>query len=266
MALHRNIIQKNRNNKHKSNDWKKLNGTLKTGKQMNKKINNATKNTKNTKNEISRKVLHSSIGFIALYLCPIADPITIRNVLFVSFVIIVLIEIIRFKSQAINNCYIKVVGFLMRESEKNKINGVIYYLAGCISVLTIFPKDIATLSIIILSWCDTAASFFGRKFGHYTYKFKNGKSLAGTLGAIMIGFLAALLFWGKKTKTNMINEERSWIPEKSIISLPLLSLLTGIIGGISELIDICGLDDNFVLPLASGSLLWIMLKLSYYCC
>ncbi|CAG8445050.1 10296_t:CDS:2 [Diversispora eburnea] len=201
----------------------------------------------------------------------------------------------KFKNQAINDLYIKVVGFLMRESEKNKINGVIYYLAGCISVLTIFPKDIAIMSIIILSWCDTAASFFGRKFGHHTYKFKNGKSLAGTIGAIMIGFLAALLFWGKKTsnyhhhqnqssiiimesnnlesnnlnniqlniqsnnkilETNMINEERSWIPEKSIFSLPLLSLLTGIIGGISELIDIWGLDDNFVLPLASGNIFY----------
>ncbi|CAG8848711.1 1414_t:CDS:2, partial [Racocetra persica] len=57
-------------------------------------------------------------------------------------------DALRFNSVSFNNLYIKVLGFLMRESEKY------------------------------------AASFIGRKYGHYTYRFSNGKSVAGTLGAI----------------------------------------------------------------------------------
>ncbi|CAG8601792.1 774_t:CDS:2, partial [Scutellospora calospora] len=183
--------------------------------------------------EIPRKLLHTSIVSIA--------------------------DALRFNSNTFNNLYIKVLGFLMRESEKyDKINGVVYYLAGCIGALSLFPKDIAALSILILSWCDTAASFIGRKYGHYTYRFSNGKSLAGTLGAITVGSMAALLFWGGGLRFHKIEVE-NWIPDKSILSLPALCLLTGIISGVSELINLGGLDDNLVIPLASGSLLWVTL-------
>lgn len=61
------------------------------------------------------------------------------------------------------------LGFLMRESEKvpcpyldgmililmmncptqQKTNGVIWYLMGCIFVLTFYPEDIATVSILM---------------------------------------------------------------------------------------------------------------------
>ncbi|CAB4386330.1 unnamed protein product [Rhizophagus irregularis] len=137
----------------------------------------------------------------------------------------------------------------MREREKTeKCNGVIFYLMGCISVLTLFPKDIAAISILILSWCDTAASFVGRRWGHYTYKFSNGKSLAGTLGAITVGLIAAYLFWGSGLLKHD-PENASWIEEKSVLSLPSLTILTGIIGGVSELIDLWGLDDNLIIPL-----------------
>ncbi|CAG8709114.1 2895_t:CDS:2, partial [Ambispora leptoticha] len=124
----------------------------------------------------------------------------------------------------------------MRDYEKNeKYNGVIYYLAGCIGALSIFPKDIASLSIIILSWCDTAASYIGRIWGHHTYKFKNGKSLAGTLGAITFGSLAGLLFWGNglffRRRVDGGHQLEpffitpSWKSEK--ISLPVLVIITG---------------------------------------
>lgn len=116
---------------------------------------------------------------------------------------------------------------------------------------------------MILSWCDTAASFVGRRWGHYTYKFSNGKSLAGTLGAITVGSIAAYIFWGSGLLKHD-PENASWIEEKSALSLPTLIILTGIIGGASELIDLWGLDDNLVIPLLTGIMLRILLLYLFY--
>jgi diacylglycerol kinase (CTP) len=195
-----------------------------------------------------------------LYLYSIqADPLVIRNNLFLFFLFVCSNDALRFAVPSFNELYIKVLGFLMRKSEHyERVNGVIWYLAGCIGVLSIFPMDIAALSIVILSWCDTAASFAGRMYGDYTYRFQNGKSLAGTMGAIAVGVLAAAVFWGGLLNHDN-NPTPSWRPESSSLSLPLLALLTGIIGGASELIDVWDLDDNLIIPLAAGSMLWLTL-------
>ncbi|CAG8576433.1 2096_t:CDS:2 [Dentiscutata erythropus] len=243
MAIHRNITSKGGYHlKHKLRGLKKR---KKQGLTSNDEDNNIQQTKKEW--EIPRKLLHTSIVSVA--------------------------DALRFNSVSFNNLYIKVLGFLMRESEKyGKINGVVFYLAGCIGALSIFPKgefmdnlfvkyesrDIAAISILILSWCDTAASFIGRRYGHYTYRFSNGKSLAGTIGAIAVGSMAALLFWGGGLQFHKIEVE-NWIPDKSALSLPALCLITGIVSGISELIDVGGLDDNLVIPLAAGSLLWVIL-------
>lgn len=60
MAINRNIIQKNRNSKHKSNASKKQNEALTTGKPTIRKAKDCTNHIKDW--EIPRKVLHSSIG------------------------------------------------------------------------------------------------------------------------------------------------------------------------------------------------------------
>lgn len=40
------------------------------------------------------------------------------------------------------------LGFLMRESERDKINGVVWYLVGVIFVLSLYPRDVAVVSIL----------------------------------------------------------------------------------------------------------------------
>lgn len=85
----------------------------------------------------------------------------------------------------------------MRESEAHdKYNGVIWYLLGAWSAMRFFPKDVAVMSVVLLSWCDTAASTFGRAYGRYTPAVGRGKSLAGSAAAAVVGAGAAALFWG----------------------------------------------------------------------
>jgi len=70
-----------------------------------------------------------------------ADALAIRNVLAILFVMGITADLLRFNIQWFNTIYIKIFGFLMREVEKrDKVNGVVFYLAGCILVLSIFPQ------------------------------------------------------------------------------------------------------------------------------
>ncbi|KAJ3512190.1 hypothetical protein NLJ89_g3660 [Agrocybe chaxingu] len=69
--------------------------------------------------EIPRKVLHSSIGFLTLYLyvCE-GDVRTVVFVLWMALAVIVPADLLRFKSQRFERTYERFLGFLMRESEK----------------------------------------------------------------------------------------------------------------------------------------------------
>lgn len=84
----------------------------------------------------------------------------------------------------------------MRESEVSGYNGVIWYLLGAWAVLRFLPTDVGVMSVLLLSWCDTAASTFGRLYGRYTPRIRRGKSVAGTAAACVVGCLTAVVFWG----------------------------------------------------------------------
>lgn len=151
--------------------------------------------------EIPRKIFHSSIGFVVLHLYTSGTDLNIivRNLSYFLGIVLTA-DVVRLNNNDFERLYEKVLGFLMRESEKDKVNGVVWYLVGVITSLHFFPEDIACVSIMVLSWCDTCASTFGRAFGRYTPPlpsppFARRKSTAGFLAAIISGALTSYLFW-----------------------------------------------------------------------
>jgi diacylglycerol kinase (CTP) len=153
----------------------------------------------------------------------------------------------------------------MRESEVRGWNGVVWYLVGTITVLAIFPKDVATLSILLLSWCDTAASTFGRLWGRYTPAIRRGKSLAGSLAAAVVGAVAAGLWWGciATEGPEVMWRGRLGIAGAEVTggwALAAMGVLTGVVASASEVLDCCGLDDNVVIPVVSAVGIWGLLK------
>ncbi|KAM5473441.1 Diacylglycerol kinase [Microsporum audouinii] len=245
------------------------------------------------RHEIPRKLLHVSIGFVALDLFRRgvqANQLT--PWLFSAFIPISATDFLRHRFPAINKFYIRCLGALMRETEVSGFNGVIWYILGVVIVLYFLPKDVAMVSILLLSWCDTAASTFGRLYGRYTPRLRRGKSLAGTLAAWVVGVMTAVAFWGyiipavgsfpdDPENANMFTGSIRLLPpaatrllewiglpssasEDSVISGPLalgiVSLWTGVVGAGSELIDLFGFDDNLTIPLLSGIGLWGFFK------
>jgi diacylglycerol kinase (CTP) len=200
-------------------------------------------------------------------------------------------DVLRHRSERINKFYVKSLGALMRETEVNSYNGVIWYLLGAYIVLRFFSKDVGVMGVLLLSWCDTAASTFGRLYGRYTIRLRRGKTLAGTLAAFLTGVLAAALFWGWFVpsvgsfpndapdafmftgRLNLLPDSVrnlvGWGPAEDVsggivsgpLALGVMSVVSGIVAAGSELIDLFGWDDNLTIPVLSGIGLWGVLKI-----
>ncbi|EGD98348.1 phosphatidate cytidylyltransferase [Trichophyton tonsurans CBS 112818] len=245
------------------------------------------------RHEIPRKLLHVSIGFVALdFFRRGVQANQLTPWLFSAFIPISATDFLRHRFPTVNRFYIRCLGALMRETEVSGFNGVIWYILGVVIVLHFLPKDVAMVSVLLLSWCDTAASTFGRLYGRYTPRLRRGKSLAGTLAAWVVGVMTAVAFWGyivpavgsfpnDPEDANMFSGSIRLLPsaatkllewvgistptsDGSVVSGPLalgiVSLWTGVVGAGSELIDLFGFDDNLTIPLLSGIGLWGFFK------
>lgn len=216
------------------------------------------------RNEVPRKVLHGGIGLITTGLYVAGVQINqVTPVLIAMVIPIASIEVVRLTSSATNKLYIKVVGPLMRESEKNgQINGVIWYLVGLIFVFMYFPKDICLLSVYLLSWADLSASTAGRKWGKYTPKLVGNKSLAGSIAAFASGVVSAWCTYKYLLPAfPQYNPPGSlmWTPESSNLGLGGLSIITGLIGAVAELFPI--IDDNLSIPVVGALGLYGVIRL-----
>ncbi|KAI9737528.1 MAG: hypothetical protein M1834_009683 [Cirrosporium novae-zelandiae] len=238
------------------------------------------------KHELPRKGLHVSIGFLTMHLYNTStQPSQITPILLAFLVPIAAVDVVRHHSRSFNQFYIRVMGVLMRESEVNGFNGVIFYLVGAWAALALFPKDVGVMAVLLLSWCDTAASTIGRILGRHTPRIRRGKSLAGSLAAAAVGSLTALYFWGYIAPntasdvntgvntllfqnklslpmfvTNLLGWEEGSATIGGSLALGIMSVWTGFVGAVSEAIDLWGLDDNLTIPVLSGIGMWGFLK------
>lgn len=237
------------------------------------------------KHEVPRKALHVSIGFFVVWLYTRGtQKDVVPPYLMAALVPIATTDWLRHRYQLVNRLYVRMLGALMRESEFSGWNGVIFYLLGAWTVLYFFPKDVGTVSVLLLSWCDTAASTFGRLWGRYTPRLRRGKSLAGSLAAFLVGVATSYFFYGWLVPTigpmpgdedfmfkGALSIPSSWkeamgIPgHLAVISGPLalgvVSVWSGFVASASEVSNIFGWDDNLTIPVLSGLGIWGFLKL-----
>ena len=110
--------------------------------------------------------------------------------------------------------------------------GAVTFFVGTLAAVLLFPPFVAATSILVLAVGDAAAAIAGHYAG--THKILKSKTLEGTLAFfVSTGFLLALLI----------------APSTAVV----IALITALL----ELLTPSYIDDNLVLPVATGILLSI---------
>lgn len=237
------------------------------------------------KHEVPRKLLHTSIGFLVLWLYASGtQTASVCPWLMGLLIPIATVDYIRHSNESFNRFYVRYMGAFMRESEFAGWNGVIFYLLGAWIVLYSFPKDVGTMGVLLLSWCDTAASTFGRLYGRYTPRIRRGKSLAGSTAAFIVGVVTSVVFWGWLAPAigpmpgdeNFMFKGTLSLPQavagavgltdtqatvSGSLALAIMGAWSGLSAAASEVVDIFGWDDNLTIPVLSGVGIWGFLKI-----
>jgi dolichol kinase len=115
------------------------------------------------------------------------------------------------------------------------VTAPIFFAAGIMLALLLFPEPINYASIAIFALGDGAATLFGRKLGRNVFPFNKGKRIEGTIFGFIFAFLGAFLFVGS----------------------PLEALIGAAIGMFMEALP-TPVSDNLTIPLASGIVLMML--------
>jgi dolichol kinase len=190
-----------------------------------------------------RKFFHMLPGLLLIYLIQfkVYPTYLIIVVLGFLFLISALIESIRIKYRKVNELAIGISKYFIRKEELKELSGIPFYIAGCFISLLAFGKDIASLSILYLAIGDPVASFFGILWGEHSKKFKNGKSLIGTLGNIAICTCLTIIY----------GTVQGW----DLQIIYQISLFGGMISGFTEAFAPEEINDNVFIPVVSALLL-----------
>lgn len=195
---------------------------------------------------ILRKIWHMIPGVslvVVIYFKPI--PVFLITILLgLLFLIIAVAEVLRLNYRQFNKLTIKISRHIIRREELKQISGVPYYVGACFLVLLFFNVHIASLSILYLALGDPLASFFGIKYGEGSYKFKNGKSLIGTLAAITVCMIVTMAY--------------GTLVQWDVSKIYPLALFGGIAGGLAETFVLDDINDNLFIPIVSGIVLSIV--------
>ncbi len=190
-----------------------------------------------TRPELGRQFLHLTIGLsaVALYYFGILNPLTLAGLVLVSFAL----------SLISKRAKLPVIGFLLesfeRETDIKNLpgRGFITFFAGMWLVVSLFERETALPSLMILTLGDSFATVVGLVAGRVRMPFSRSKTLEGTVAGILAGFLGAYFFL------------RNW----------QVSIIASSAAMIVESVDILTkepLDDNILVPIAAAAVVMLL--------
>ncbi|MEM3405665.1 MAG: hypothetical protein QW117_01685 [Candidatus Pacearchaeota archaeon] len=186
------------------------------------------------KNRIIRKIIHILFG-INIILLFYMNILTTR-ILFYFLLLSIFLSILSLKIDI--PIVKKLIIHYKKENEMPPGRGFIFFLFGSLLVLKLFEKDIALASITILTFSDSFACIFGSLFGKIKILNEN-KTIEGTILGIIIGTILASFF------VNFI---------ESFLACSIAMLGEHLEFKISK----NTIDDNLIIPLISGTTIYIL--------
>jgi glycerol-3-phosphate acyltransferase PlsY len=146
----------------------------------------------------------------------------------------IVLEYLRVRSAVIKKIFNNFLKSMLRIHEMDgKYTGATWVFIGSTLTISIFPKEIAVISLIYMSIGDSVAGLVGRKYG--TIKFYD-KTIEGSLAGLFVCLLSGYLVQ---------------------LSLPLVVVFSGAFAAMFiELLPI-SIDDNLSVPLFAGTIMVI---------
>ncbi|MBI2652259.1 hypothetical protein HYX00_02230 [Candidatus Woesearchaeota archaeon] len=187
--------------------------------------------------EFRRQIFHLFLGIIIVVLL-VNDSINKEVILITAIVGIILSYLSKkIKIPIIHN----LLEIFERKEELKKFpgKGIIFYFIGVYVALLLFPKDIAMASIMVLAFGDSISHLYGLHFGKIKHPLSKTKFLEGTIAGFVAGFIGALAI----------------VPWHEAF---FASLAAMIVEAIEIKIGTEQIDDNLIVPLVAGGIIWVM--------
>lgn len=188
--------------------------------------------------EVRRQLLHLFFGLCIVFLYK-SSLITLEIIL-VSIFLLGLISLF-VKRKKLSKVY-RFLSFFEREKhlEMFPMRGVIYFLIGAYISFIIFPENISSASILMLSCGDAVTNIFGKYFGKHAFFYNRKKTLEGSISGIIFSTMIASIFF-------------------PIFPSLIASLAAFFVESLPLQIGKFEIDDNVTIPLVAGAVLWILL-------
>lgn len=195
---------------------------------------------KENKLRMRRTFLHILIGIVILFLTAYYPGA--RWLLFYTLIISIFLSFLSFAVK------IPIVNFFLENFELERHRKIfpgksfLFFLAGSLLVIKLFPHNTALASIAILTFADPVSYFASIGNKRYNKKpFNSIKNVYGTLLAMLIAFISASFF----------------IPIGYAILAAIFSMLAeALVIKIGE----DSVDDNFLIPLVAGTVIYLAMK------
>jgi len=192
--------------------------------------------------EIFRKMIHYSSAAISIGYYFIDKNIVLAVTGTLLFLMII-VELVKYKNDFIYRLYLKFFKDMLREHEYDRkkftINGATWVFVSCFICILIFPKLIAIMGMLMLSFADSTAGILGRLFGKKQYA--PNRSYIGTLAFFIAGLLIIVF-------TPMYNGSAA---EYAIRAAAV------VITTFAEAFNL-HIDDNFTIPIVGSVSLYVL--------
>lgn len=187
--------------------------------------------------EWNRQLFHIFLGIaiVALLMYGFIDEKTI-------LIIIIFGLIASYLSRTIK---IPIIHHLLQRFErKDEIKnfpgkGIIFYFIGAYISLSLFPKDIAMASIMVLALGDSLSHLYGLHYGKIKHPLSKTKFLEGTIAGFIGAFIGALVF-------------ARWYEAL------LASFAAMVVEAVEMKIGVQQVDDNLIIPFVAGAVIWLI--------
>ncbi len=179
-----------------------------------------------------RRVFHAGNGLAVASVLVLLEPPRTGVILVLGCVLaaLVALDLARFSRPDLNRLFFRIFRPIASPREARGPASSTWYVLGVLLTVILFPVEVAIPAILVLALADPAASYVGRRWGRRTFGTGTveGSVVFFVVAATVLAFHTSLPVAGFVAMGTALAERGPW-----------------------------RLDDNLVVPLSAGGLLWI---------